>query len=63
VGGQTDFACDLYRAVTEHFNDIPGLTCLIGENRDYYSFGVIAERLIDLVTNCKFGSHGESFRA
>jgi hypothetical protein len=48
--------------VTEHFNRVPGLTCSIRENRDYSSFGVVAERLIDLVTNCKFGIHGESFR-
>jgi hypothetical protein len=49
--------------VNEHFNGVPGLTFSISENRDYGSFGVVAERLIDLVTNCKFGSHGESFRA
>jgi hypothetical protein len=48
--------------VTEHFNGVSGLPCTIRKNRDYGSFGVIAERLIDLVTNRKFGIHGESFR-
>jgi hypothetical protein len=47
--------------VTEHFNGVSGLPCTIRKSRDYGSFGVIAERLIDLVTDCKFGSHGESF--
>jgi hypothetical protein len=44
--------------VTEHFNGVSGLPCTIRKNRDYGSFGVIA----DLVTDRKFGSHGESFR-
>jgi hypothetical protein len=48
--------------MTEHFNGVSGLPCTIRKSRDYGSFGVMAERLIALVTNCKFGSHDESFR-
>jgi hypothetical protein len=54
VGGQTTFACDLYRAVAEHFYGIPALAGLIPEYRHHRSFGVVAERLIDLVANYKF---------
>jgi hypothetical protein len=61
VSDQTSFACDLYRPVAEHFDGIPALSRPIRENRDYCSFGVVAERLIDLVTDYKFG-HGGSFR-
>jgi hypothetical protein len=32
----------------------------IRENRYNRSFCVIAERLIDLIPNCEFRSHGES---
>src|ERR1700676_428720 len=62
VRGQTAFACDLYRAVAEHFNGISALAGLVPEYRNDRSFGVVAERLIDLVANCKFRGHGESFR-
>jgi hypothetical protein len=46
--------------VAEHFNRISALSGLILEYSDDGSFGVVAEGLIDLVTNCKFGSHDES---
>jgi hypothetical protein len=46
--------------VAEYFDGIPAISHPIRQNRDYYSFGVVAERLIDLVTDCEFGSHGES---
>ena len=49
--GQTTFACDLYRAVAEHFNGIPALAGLAPVYRNDRSFGVVAERLIDLVSN------------
>jgi hypothetical protein len=32
VGGQTTFACDLYRAVAEHFNGISALAGLAPED-------------------------------
>jgi hypothetical protein len=54
VRGQTTFACDLYRTVAEHFNGIPALAGAVAEYRNHCSFGVVAERLIDLVTDCKF---------
>jgi hypothetical protein len=47
--------------VAEHFDGIPTISPAIRKDRDYCSFGVIAERLIDLVTDYEFG-HGESFR-
>jgi hypothetical protein len=62
VRDETAFVCDLYRAVAEHFNCVPLLTGLIRKYRDDRSFGAVAERLIDLVTDCEFGCHGESFR-
>jgi hypothetical protein len=37
--------------VAKHFNRITVLTSAVGEYRDYCSFDVIAERLIDLVTS------------
>jgi len=60
---QTTLACNLYRAVAEHFNGITALAGAVGKYRNHRAFGVIVERLIDLVTNCKFLGHGgESFR-
>jgi hypothetical protein len=47
--------------VSEHFDGIPAFSCPVREYRDNCSFGPVAERLIDLVTDCKFG-HRESFR-
>jgi hypothetical protein len=52
----------LYRAVAEHLDSVTALARTIRDYRDDRAFGVIAERLIDLVANCKFGGHGESFR-
>jgi hypothetical protein len=49
----------LYLAVAEHFNPIPVLVSAVREYRDDRAFGLIAESLIDLVTNCEFGSHVE----
>jgi hypothetical protein len=46
--------------VAEQFNCISAITRPIRENRYDRSFSVVAERLIDLVTNREFGSHGES---
>jgi hypothetical protein len=40
--------------MTKHFDRITMLTSAVGKYRDDHSFGVVAERLIDLVTNCKF---------
>jgi hypothetical protein len=50
----------LYRPVSKHFNRIPAITVLIRKYRDDGSFSVVAKRLIDLITNCEFGIHGES---
>jgi hypothetical protein len=58
---QTGFACDLYCAVAGQFNCISAIARSIGPNRYYRPFCVVAERLIDLVTNCEFGSHRKSF--
>jgi hypothetical protein len=60
VSDQTSFACDLYRAVAEHFHRITALTGQVSKYSDHRSFGVVAERLVDLVTNYKFCSHRES---
>jgi hypothetical protein len=60
VRDETAFGCDLYRPVSKHFNRIPAITVLIRKYRDDGSFGVVAKRLIDLITNCEFGIHGES---
>ena len=57
---ETAFGCDLYRPVSKHFNRIPAITVLIRKYRDDGSFSVVAKRLIDLITNCEFGIHGES---
>jgi hypothetical protein len=46
--------------VAEHFNRIAMHTGAVSEYRNDRSFRVVAERLIDLVTDCEFGSHGES---
>jgi hypothetical protein len=54
VRDQTALACDLYCAVAEHFNRITVVTGQVRKNCDDRSFGVVAERLIDLITNCKF---------
>jgi hypothetical protein len=40
--------------VAKHFNRITLLTCLILEYRNDRSFGLVAERLIDLVTDSKY---------
>jgi len=47
-------------AVAEHFDRVPQSTGPIREYRNDRSRGVVAERLMDLVTDCEFGSHGES---
>jgi hypothetical protein len=57
---QVVLACDLYRAVTGHFNRITVLAGTVGEYRDDRTFGVIAERLVDLVADREFGGHRES---
>jgi hypothetical protein len=44
----------LYRAVAEHLDSVTALARSIRHYRDDRAFGVIAERLIDLVANCKF---------
>jgi hypothetical protein len=54
VRDQTALACDLYCAVAENFNRITMLTGQVRKYSDDRSFGVVAERLIDLVSNCKF---------
>ena len=54
---KTAFACNLYLA--QHFHRITALTGQFRKYSDDRSFGVVAERLIDLVTDCKFKSHGE----
>jgi hypothetical protein len=46
-------------AVAEHFNPVPVLTSAVRKYCDDRTFGVIAESLIDLVTNCEFRSHVE----
>jgi hypothetical protein len=46
--------------VAEHFNRIPEPAGLIRKYRNDRSRGVVAERLMDLVTDYEFGSHGES---
>ena len=61
MSDQTAFACNLYCAVTEQFHRITVLTGRAGKYSDDRSFGVVAKRLIDLVTNYKFLSHGDSF--
>jgi hypothetical protein len=40
--------------VAEHFHGITVLTGQVGKYSDDCSFGVVAERVIDLVTYCKF---------
>jgi hypothetical protein len=54
VRDQTILACNVYRVVAEHFNRITALAGAVGKYRNHRAFGVIAEDLIDLVTNCKF---------
>jgi hypothetical protein len=46
--------------MTEQFNGISVVTRSIRENCHDRSFGVVAERLIDLVAYREFGTHGES---
>ena len=46
--------------MAEHFNRIPEATGLIREYRNDRSLGVVAEGLMDFVTDYEFGSHGES---
>jgi hypothetical protein len=46
--------------MAEHFDRIPLSTGLIREDRNNRSLGVVAERLMDFVTNYEFGRHGES---
>ncbi|MBR1144268.1 hypothetical protein [Bradyrhizobium sp. AUGA SZCCT0431] len=60
AGDQAAFACDLNGAVAEHFNRLPESTGLILEYRNDRSLGVVAECLMDLVTDYESGSHGES---
>jgi hypothetical protein len=57
---QAVLSCDLYRAVTGHFNRITLLSGAVGEYRDDGAFGVIAERLVDLVANREFAGHQKS---
>lgn len=48
--------------MAEYFNRIAALASKVRKYRNDRAFCVIAERLIDFVTNCEFGSHGpESF--
>lgn len=44
-------------AVAEHFDRITAFTGRVLKYGDDRSLGVVAERLIDLVTNCKFQSY------
>jgi hypothetical protein len=40
--------------MAKHFNRLTLLSCLILEYRNDRCFGLVAERLIDLVTNSKY---------
>jgi hypothetical protein len=46
--------------MAEHFDRIPESAGLIREYRNDRSLGVVAEGLMDFVTDYEFGSHGES---
>jgi hypothetical protein len=43
--------------MTRQFDRISAITRPVRKNRDDRSIGVVAERLIDFVTDCKFGGH------
>ena len=57
---QAAFGCDLYRAVAEHFNRVTAFSGQVLKYSNDRSLGVVAEGLIDLVTNCKFRSRMEN---
>jgi hypothetical protein len=48
--------------VAEQFDGISAIARPVRENRHDRSFRVVAERLVDLVTDCEFGSHGGFLR-
>jgi hypothetical protein len=60
VRGQARLGRDLYHAAAGHFDGVSALAGLISQYRNHRSFGVGAERLIDLVADGKFGGHGAS---
>jgi hypothetical protein len=58
---QAVLACDLYRALTGHFNRIAVLSGAAREYCNDRTCRVIAERLIYLVANREFAGHRKSF--
>jgi hypothetical protein len=54
VRDQTALGCNLYRAVAKHFDRITVFAGQVIKHSDDRSLGVVAEPLIDLVTNRKF---------